>query len=174
MATAITTQSTDFKLLGTEFLFSPVPEGELHSGVEANLAVDVYIPGFFKESGRSYVLRVELEDNSKAKDNSPNSYVGPGYRVFVTNQTEGVPSHREYMFIYNHESGAIFEHDPTPFTVAVEQMIGAALYYLFIYSKRNGSSLVEIPTLQQWLEEWHEIIQSNVRAQMAAFNPARG
>lgn len=88
MATAQTTQPTqptNSKLLGTEFLFSPVPEGELHSGVEANLAVDVYIPGFFKESGRSYVLRVELEDNSKAKYNSPNSYVGPGYRVFVTN-----------------------------------------------------------------------------------------
>lgn len=170
MATAQTTQPTNSKLLGTEFLFSPVPEGELHSGVEANLAVDVYIPGFFKESGRSYVLRVELEDNSKAKDNSPNSYVGPGYRVFVTNQTEGVPRHREYMFTYDHKRKAIFEHDPTPFTLVMEQMIGTALYYL----KHGGPISVKTSALEQWLKEWHEIIQSNVRAQMAQFNPARG
>lgn len=193
MATTITTQSTGLNLpkpLGTlqlvdpanyssgkkidlECWASPVPESKLHSGVEVDLAVDVYILDFF-ESERSYKLRVELEDNSKAKDNSPNSYVGPGYRVFVTDQTEGVPRHREYMFTYDHKHKAIFEHDPTPFTVAVEQMIGAALYYLFIYSKRDGSSSAEIPALQQWLKEWHEIIQSNVRAQMAQFNPARG
>lgn len=183
MATATTTQSTDPKKLGTvklvdpanyasgkkidlECWASPVPENELHPGVKADLAVDVYIPGFFR-SGRDYVLRVELEPNS------PDSYVGFGYKVFVSDPKLGV-IRRKYMFTYDHGDKAIFDHNPIPFTAAAEQMIGAALYYLFIDSKRDDSGSAEIPMLQQWLEEWREIIQNNVRAQMAQFNPARG
>ncbi len=189
MATAITTQPTGSKKLGTvqlvnpanyrsgkkidlECWASPVPENELHPGVKADLAVDVEALEYF-ESGHSYALRVELEPNS------PDSYVGFGYKVFVSDPELEV-THREYMFTYDHgdkdDHGdkAIFDHKPIPFTAATEQMIGAALYYLFIDSKRDDSGSAEIPTLEQWLKEWHEIIQSNVRAQMAQFNPARG
>ena len=183
MATTITAQPTGSKKLGTiqlvnpadyssgkkvdlECWASPVPEGELRSGVKADLAVDVYIPGFFR-SGRDYVLRVELEPNS------PDSYVDFGYKVFVSDPELEV-THREYMFTYDHERKAIFDHKPIPFTVLAEQTIGAALYYLFSDSKQDDPSSAETPTLEQWLNKWHEIIQSNVRAQMAQFNPARG
>ena len=172
MATAITTQPTGSKKLGTiqlvnpanyrsgekidlECWASPVPESELHPGVKADLAVDVEALKYF-ESEHSYVLRVELEPNS------PDSYVGFGYKVFFSDPELEV-THREYMFTYDHGDKAIFDHDPIPFTAAAEQMLGAALYYLFIDSKQDDSSSAEIPTFQQWLEDWHEIIQNSVR-----------
>ena len=176
MATAITTQSTGPKKLGTIQLVDPanyasgkkidlecqaypVPEGELRPGVEANLAVDIeaYARGFYG-SIHDYELRVEIEANS------PNSYC-PEYRVsaFDPGMKASRRKYIEYMFIYNHDDRAIFDCDRWPSTPVVEQMIGAALYYFFIDSKQDDSSSVEIPTLQQWLEEWHEIIQDNVR-----------
>ena len=184
MATAITTQPTGPKRLGTvklvdpakyssgekidmECWASPVPKNKLRPGSKADLAVDV-CAGISYGSIHGYEFRVELEDDSS------NSYVGHEYEVFVTDQYMGIPRPREYMLAYNHKSKATFDHDPIPLTVAVEQMIGAALYYLFIDSKQDDSSSAEIPTFQQWLEEWHEIIQKNVCAQMAQFNPARG
>lgn len=158
MATAQTTQPTNFKLDGTGFSVSPVPEDKRHSSVKAGHAVYVYIPGLFG-SGRSCELYVELEANSSDS----------GYKVFILDPNT-IVSGREYVFTYDHNRRAIFDHDPTPFIAEVEQMIGAALYYVFIYS----SSSAETPKPRQWFKEWHGIIQKNVRAQMAQFNPVRG
>ena len=174
MTTAITTQPTDPKDLGTvklvdpencgsgekidlEFRAYPAPRGKLRSGSKADLAVDIdaRTHGFYRSTRRRYEFRVELEGDPS------NGYYGYEYDVFVTDQTKGVPR-REYVLAYDHERKAIFEHEPTLLTPVVEQMLGAALYYLFIDSKQDDSSSAEIPTLQQWLEEWHEIIQNNV------------
>ena len=176
MATAITTQPTDSKRLGViqlvdpencgsgekidlEFRAYPVPKGELRPGSKADLAVDIgaRTRGFYGSTRRRYELRVELEGDPS------NSYYGYEYDVFVTGQYKGAPRSREYVLTYDHDRKVIFEHEPTLLTPAVEQMIGAALYYFFIDSKRDDSSSAEIPTLQQWLEDWHEIIQNNVR-----------
>ena len=176
MATAIATQLTGSKDLGIvklvdpencgsgekidlEFRAYPVPKDELRPGSKADLAVDIgaRTRGFYGSTRRRYELRVELEGDPS------NSYYGYEYEVFVTDRYEGAPRSREYVLAYDHERKAIFDHEPTLLKPAVEQMIGAALYYLFIDSKQDDSSSAEIPTFQQWLEDWHEIIQNSVR-----------
>ena len=177
MATAITPQSINSKLLGTiqlvnpesyssgkkvdvEYWVSPVPEDELYPGVEADLAVDVYA---FSSCGPAYddALRVELEEVSL------NDHVGFGYKVFVSHLELEVP-YREHMLTYNHKHQVIFSDIRLPSTLpaAVEnQTIGVALYYLLIDSKQNVSSSKEVPTLQQWLEKWPKAVRGNVRRQ---------
>lgn len=181
------------EMIGISCSASPVPEDELRPSVQAGHAVDITGTVTY-ESGMTHarVMRVELEANT------PNDYVDHGFKVFISDPTIGVDN-REFMFTYDHGHKAIFEHNPLPFTWVTEQMIGAALYYFFIYCEQDASrpkytpsigrwneivqeqmsklgvpAVPAVPTLEQWTKEWHEIIQKNVRAQMAQFNPVRG